>query len=288
MLSADDLEELTNLAIDAAKRAGEMIATSRPERVEYKDGGASLASQVVTEIDTSAEKIILEVLTPTLDRFDLGLLSEEQDDDGSRLVRDYFWCIDPLDGTLPFIEGVAGYAVSIALVARDGTPTIGVVYDPVDDVLFSAVTGAGAFRNGERFEVQSAREAGPLVVYVDRSFERRVDSNEILRSLGDTCEMMGLGGLRIESTYGGVMNAVGVISNPPACYVKYPAPVGSGCLWDFAATACLVAEAGGAQSDIFGQPLDLNRSDSALMNHRGVLFASNDELSQRIQTMKST
>jgi fructose-1,6-bisphosphatase/inositol monophosphatase family enzyme len=108
-LSTSDLSELADLAILAATEAGQMIAQSRPLEVAHKDGqhlaeGASLASQVVTEIDRCSEDIILGILAPTLERFEPGMLTEEQDDDGSRLTADYFWCIDPLDGTLPFIE----------------------------------------------------------------------------------------------------------------------------------------------------------------------------------------
>ena len=54
------------------------------------------------------------------ERYDLALLTEELEDDGSRHVKDYFWCIDPIDGTLPFTQKKPGYGVSIALVARDG------------------------------------------------------------------------------------------------------------------------------------------------------------------------
>ena len=132
-LTSTDLDELVDLALLAAKEAGEMVATTRPEKVEHKAEGASLASAVVTEIDRRSEDIILDILRPTLERYELGLLTEEQVDDGSRLTADYFWSIDPLDGTLPFIEGIPGYSISIALVRRDGTPTLGVVYDPVEE-----------------------------------------------------------------------------------------------------------------------------------------------------------
>ena len=111
-LSTSDLSELADLAILAASQAGQMIARSRPREIQYKDMQAtardkSLASQVVTEIDRHSEDIILGILTPTLERFELGLLTEEQDDDGGRLTNDYFWCIDPLDGTLPIHRRVA-------------------------------------------------------------------------------------------------------------------------------------------------------------------------------------
>ena len=161
-LSTSDLRELADLAILAASKAGQMIARSRPREIQYKDmqhaaGGESLASQVVTEIDRHSEDIILDILTPTLERFELGLLTEEQDDDGSRLTNDYFWCIDPLDGTLPFIEGSPGYAVSIALVSSDGTPMIGVVSDPWRRRCFTR-----SWRSGHFVTVVHGRpESGP-------------------------------------------------------------------------------------------------------------------------------
>jgi fructose-1,6-bisphosphatase/inositol monophosphatase family enzyme len=154
-LTSPQLNELADLAMVAANRAGRMIAGSRPQQVDFKPvqtpdqapnqtGGApSLASQVVTEIDRRSEELILDVLAPTLERFELGLLTEERDDDGGRLTADHFWCIDPLDGTLPFIEGSPGYAVSIALVSRNGTPLIGTVYDPVGSTMLHAVVGHG-------------------------------------------------------------------------------------------------------------------------------------------------
>ena len=124
-LSAVDLEDLTGVAVAAAAEAGRMIADSRPTEIEHKVGGGSRASQVVTEIDRQSEALIVERLGPTIERYELGLLTEETEDDGGRLRADYFWCVDPLDGTLPFIEGRPGSAVSIALIARDGTPVIG-------------------------------------------------------------------------------------------------------------------------------------------------------------------
>ena len=50
--------------------------------------------------------------------YDLALLTEESEDDRSCFEKDYFWCIDPLDGTLPFTRNEAGYSVSIGLVAE--------------------------------------------------------------------------------------------------------------------------------------------------------------------------
>ena len=73
-------------------------------------------------------------------------------------VLDYIY--QNLDGTLAYIESRPGYAVSIGLVARDGTPLIGVVYDPVSDVLYSALQGQGVKRQGQPWAPLSTPQAG--------------------------------------------------------------------------------------------------------------------------------
>ena len=291
-LSTSDLSELADLAILAASQAGQMIARSRPREIQYKDMQAtardkSLASQVMTEIDRHSEDIILGILTPTLERFEFGLLTEEQDDDGGRLTNDYFWCIDPLDGTLPFIEGSHGYAVCIALVGSDGTPVIGVVFDPVEATVLHAISEVGAFRNHRPWPTGKRPWGDVLSVFADRSFLVSDDHDVVVDALGQIARDMGLAGLRLHATSGAVMNACGVLANPPACYVKYPRPNngGGGSLWDFAATACLFYEVGAVATDIHGGPLDLNRADSSYMNHRGVLFATDEVLAQRIRAI---
>lgn len=284
-LSTSELNELADLAILAATKAGQMIARSRPQDVQHKAGGESLASQVVTEIDKRSEEIILEILTPTLDRFRLGLLTEEQVDDGGRLTTDYFWCIDPLDGTLPFIEGTPGYAVSIALVGSDGEPKIGVIYDPVEEDLLYAIAGVGAFRGGRPWPTEAPPRGEVLSVFADRSFLAADDYHAIVDALGQIAREVGLTRLELHTTGGAVMNACAVLAHPPACYFKQPKASGGGSLWDFAATACLFHEVGAVATDMSGSPLDLNRADSTFMSHRGVLFATDEALAQRIRSI---
>lgn len=294
-LTVRDLAELVDVAVAAATEAGEMISQSRPADVERKAGGSSLASQVVTEIDRRSEDIIVETLRPTLERFGLGLLTEEREDDRTRLVADAFWCVDPLDGTLPFIEGVPGYAVSIALVERDGTPRIGVVYDPVESMVWQAVAGAGVARNGTPWSVgsgssdEAAGRGTVLSVFADRSFAAVDDDGAISDPTGEALHEiagdLGLEGVRVNVGRGAVMNALGVLETPTACYLKFPKAAGGGSLWDFAATACLFAEVGAVATDIHGGALDLNRADSTFMHHRGVLFATDEHLAARLRAL---
>jgi 3'-phosphoadenosine 5'-phosphosulfate (PAPS) 3'-phosphatase len=282
-LATDDLTELADLAQRAAMAAGAFIVRSRPTRVVHKDGQASLASQVVTEIDRQAETIILDVLAPSFDRFDLALLTEEREDDGGRQHKHAFWCIDPLDGTLPFVEGHPGYAVSIALVAHDGTPLVGVVFLPTEDALYRAVRGQGATRNGSPYTTAVPWVTTTLSSYVDRSFPSHPMHDALKDGVEGMAAMLGLDDAAFLAGAGGVVNACRVLEDTPACYFKLPrADQGGGSIWDFAATACLTTEAGGVVADAFGHPLDLNRPGSTFMNHRGVLFASDRRLADLI------
>lgn len=63
------------------------------------------------------------------------------------------WCVDPIDGTSNFVNGLPYFAISVALM-RHGRSVLGVVYDPVADEMFSAERGAGAFLNGERLPIR--------------------------------------------------------------------------------------------------------------------------------------
>jgi fructose-1,6-bisphosphatase/inositol monophosphatase family enzyme len=267
-----NFKTLAKVAIEAAVSTGKYIAETRPVNVEHKGNGGSLATEVVTEVDRASQEKILQGLESTFTEFDLGLLTEESPDDGSRLTKDYFWCIDPIDGTLPFIEGLPGYAVSIALISREGIPFIGVVYDPVTQTLYHAVRGQGAFKNGDPWNPDLSDTASTLTVFTDRSeselpsFARHAD---------------GLGAKW--GTYGGaVMNAIWCLEHPPALYFKFPkSGNGGGCFWDFAAIACIFHELGAAATDISGAPLNLNRDDSIYLSHCGVLFATHAEIAER-------
>jgi 3'(2'), 5'-bisphosphate nucleotidase/myo-inositol-1(or 4)-monophosphatase len=272
-LSADDLETLADCAVIAAQEAGTLIAKYNGSEVavQYKTGGENLASQVVTEVDELSQSIVLKHLLPTCATYDLA---------------DAFWCVDPLDGTLSFTESIPGYSVSIALVACDGTPLIGVVYDPVKGISYRAVRGQGVLRDGVVWKLGKRKPALPLQFISDRSVVQQPQYENAIERLRASVKELGCNGFEMILRGGGVMNAIWVLERAPACYFKFPKPqAGGGSLWDFAATACLYTELGAWCSDCAGRSLELNRTDSTFMNHRGVLFASDRSLGQQLRTV---
>ncbi|MCH7226739.1 3'(2'),5'-bisphosphate nucleotidase CysQ [Haloferula sp. A504] len=284
-LTPEQLHELAAQACLAATEAGALIASYRHHEVAVreKDAGSGLASQVVTEVDERSEETILRILEPTIARHDLAVLTEEREDDRQRLEKDHFWCIDPLDGTLPFTRGIPGYSVSIALVRRDGKPLIGIVFDPVAGKLYRAVSGAGVEIDGKAFQ-PSAREHGPLKFFCDCTFPGHPDREGLIDEVRTAADREGFPGVEVIEGAGGVLNACHVLTDGPACYFKKPKlKQGGGSLWDFAATACLFAEAGLHARDFEGRPLDLNRPDSTFMNHRGVCYASSEKMAMALR-----
>ena len=270
-----DLSQLSNIAIKAALSAGKIIQQYMNEDVlvEQKKGGASFASQVVTAVDRKCETTILSHLLPTCDEFGLALLSEETEDDGSRFEKDFFWCIDPMDGTLAFINKRPGFSVSIALVAKDGTPHIGVVYDPSTDTLYHAIKEKGAFKNGILWEVKHTNDH--LTYVTDRKLKDTPRAVEIERLLNKNVGQLNLNGVKEIAGAGAVLNAIFVLENGPACMLKFPKKEsGGGSIWDFAATVCIYQEMGLNATNFEGGRLDLNRKDGTFMNHKGVFYAN--------------
>lgn len=281
-LSKTELDLLCQCAIAAAYQAGHIIESHAGRRIAVgnKTGGGSLAAQVVTEVDHLSQQTILQTLRSACEMFDLAVLAEEQADDGSRLRKDYFWCIDPLDGTLPFVQGVPGYSVSIALVERSGTALIGVVYDPLARTLYRAVQNAGAWRDGQRLASPIAAARGNILKFItDKSFAADPLYPKTLAELERLAVALGYAGAALTLQGGAALNACQVLTAAPACYFKFPKPQpGGGSVWDYAATACLFREVGAIACDMFGQALVLNPAGSLLMNHCGVLYCANQAL----------
>lgn len=277
ILTQDDIKQLAKLASKAAKEAGIIVEghAKNHRRLKNKKGGEGLASQVLTEADLKSQEKIVHILQESIDQYDLGWLGEESLDDKSRFAKDYFWCVDPLDGTLPYIEDFAGYAVSIALISKYGVPVLGVVYLPFSGKLFTS------FDNDYQMN-----ESSGLHLFCDRSFLETPYFEFVVENLKEYAFQNKISNFQLYSQAGAVVNSIGVLQHQNAVYFKFPKnKEGGGSIWDYAATECIFRNAKRPVSDIYGQPLDLNRKDSAFMNHKGILYASNTDLAKFIISM---
>ncbi|MGC6432374.1 MAG: 3'(2'),5'-bisphosphate nucleotidase CysQ family protein [Jejuia sp.] len=270
-----DLEYLTSVAIEAALSAGKIIQKYMNEdiTVETKEGGSTYESQVVTKVDRECETSILAHLERTCKTFSIGLLSEETQDDGSRFEKEYFWCIDPMDGTLAFIKKQPGFSVSIALIAKDGTPLIGVIFDPNSKTLYHAIKAKGAFKNQKPWVIKNTN--GYLTYITDKKLKDTPNSVNIQHILIKHKTNLGLKSIKEVSGRGAVMCAILVLENGPACFLKLPkTEKGSGSIWDYAATACIYNELELPAKTFTGDRLDLNKQDDSFMNEKGVYYTN--------------
>ena len=103
----------------------------------------------VTAADKRTEKIIIEELLKA--HPDYGIVSEEIGEINKE-NKDNRWIIDPIDGTLNFLNGIPHFAISIAHEEK-GEIVCGLIFDPIKDEIFFAEKGSGAFFNNSRIRV---------------------------------------------------------------------------------------------------------------------------------------
>jgi len=140
------MQPLLNIAIRAARRAGDLIVRN-VDRVPSLGVQSKSRNDFVTEVDQLAERDIIETIRRS--HPDHGFLGEESGRSGGD---EFVWIIDPLDGTTNFLHGFPTFAVSLACEYR-GRLEHGVVYDPMRQELFTASRGDGAQLDGRRIRV---------------------------------------------------------------------------------------------------------------------------------------
>ena len=223
---------------------------------------------------TAADKAVNDFLVGRLqEHFPTdGLLAEESRDSEQRLSKARIWCIDPLDGTKEFIARNGEFSIMVGL-AVEGVAMLGVVYQPIMDILYSGIRGEGAWmstQQGRReLHVSSENEPSQLRLVVSRSHR-----NPIVDTIKAAI------GIRQEHISGSVGLKCGLIARNDADLYLHPAPGTKE--WDTCAPEAILFGAGGKMSDCWGRPLRYNQVD--VHRHRG-LVASNGLCHRRIITL---
>ena len=143
------MEPFVNIALRAGRRAGKVIlqAMDRVDRLQVEEKGRN---DLVSEVDRQAEDVIVDTILRAYP--DHGILGEEHGARAPQGDAEFTWIVDPLDGTTNFLHGIPHFCTAIA-VRRGPTLLHGVVIDHVRAEEFIASRGAGAFLNGRRIRV---------------------------------------------------------------------------------------------------------------------------------------
>ena len=231
------MHPLLNIAVGAARRAGEVIVRSL-DRVGALVVSEKGRNDFVSEVDRAAEQALIATIRKSYPSH--GFLAEES---GAAAGDDYTWVIDPLDGTTNFLHGFPQFAVSVACRHR-GRAEVGVVLDPLRGELFTAERGGGTQLDGRRLRV--SQRPGLEGALVGTGFPYR----ENRRLLQPYLAML-------ES----VMQATAGVRRPGSASLDL-AYVAAGRLdafwefglspWDTAAGILLITEAGGRVASIAG------------------------------------
>ncbi len=242
------------IAKEAAIKASEEI-----KKIYSNDFSSQLHDgNPVTEADIMSNKVIRDILKKTA----IQIFSEEDLDDLSRLSERKIWIVDPLDGTLDFIDRNGEFSVMIGLV-YDNISVGGVIYQPIGDILYIAEKNKGAYRCKDKIwdkiSVSSISELDEARVVMSRH-HLSVEDKEFLSSFKISNYIQrGSCGLKVAS----------IAEGKAELYFTSTDKIKQ---WDTCAACCLISEAGGKMTNIFGQDLIYN-VDKA--NHAHGVLASN-------------
>lgn len=248
-----ELPEL-KIAVNAAVKAGKEIL-----RVYSRDFSSDVKkdNSPITEADLKSNNIIKEILSKT----NLDILSEEDKDNKNRLAQSRIWVIDPLDGTTDFVNKTGEFTVMIALV-ENGKPILGIIYWPTEETMFLAQKDSGAWRfsndNWTKISVSNISELEKC---------RAVGSRHHLSEN----EKVLLKKLMINNfTSVGSSLKVGKISSGSADV--YLTTTNKMKEWDTCASYCIISEAGGKMTDMFGN--DISYNNKFVVHQNGILVTN--------------
>jgi len=240
-----NMHPLVNIATKAALKAGRMIfqETDHLDKVKVAEKGPN---DFVTNIDKRSENMIIEIIQEAYP--DHSILAEEA---GAIAGDETTWIIDPLDGTNNFLYGQPHFCVSIAVMENNRIQH-GVVYDPVRDELFTASRGRGASLNNSRIRVKPTKTVEGSMLGTGFPFRESDDLDTYMDVFKD------------------FMGRCRDIRRPGSaaldlCYVaagRYDGFWEFGLsIWDMAAGALIVEEAGGIVDDTKGRQKYLESGD---------------------------
>ncbi len=224
MLSKINLNDIKEIALEAGKTIMEIYNKDFP--IEYKDDKSPL-----TEADLASNDVIVRAL----EKYNIPIMSEEGKmiEYDERKNWEYYWCIDPIDGTKEFIKKNGEFTVNIALIHKN-TPVLGVVYAPALDNMYMAKKGDGAFKNGQKLPLEVNETPKKLLKVVASKSHLSEETQTFIDDLAQNTD-------KIEQVSIGSSLKLAMIAEGSADIYPRLAPTME---WDTAAADAIVRESG--------------------------------------------
>lgn len=235
-----EYEDYLQFATEIAKEAGNIMKKyfARKDISSYK-GDKTIVTLADKEINSYLIKRVKE-------KYPTHCVDGEEEQFGKSK---YVWVCDPVDGTAMYARSIPVAVFSLALVI-DGISTIGVIYDPFTDNIYTAIKGSGAYQNDEKITVNNYDlEDMKSVSHFDIWPEADYDISNALQELGRKTYFIGLGS---------IIRACTCVASGEFILAIYPGTKHKNC--DIAAAKVIVEEAGGKVTDLFGNEQRYDRS----------------------------
>nr|ACO10012.1 Inositol monophosphatase [Osmerus mordax] len=260
----DPWQDAMDHAVALARKAGSMVRDAVQNEMTITCKSSSV--DLVTKTDQKVEKLIIESVKEKFPKH--SFIGEESVAAGETcvLTDDPTWIVDPVDGTTNFVHGYPFVAISIGF-AVNRKMEFGVVYSCIEDKMYTARKGKGAFCNGQTLQVSDQKDISQSIIATEFGSNRDAEVVDKIFSSMRKILCLPIHGMRGVGT--AATNMCLVASGCVEAYYE----IGIHC-WDIAAGAAIVTEAGGVLMDVEGGPLDL-------MSRR-VIAANNRNIAERI------
>ncbi|MDD5195828.1 MAG: inositol monophosphatase family protein [Candidatus Omnitrophica bacterium] len=248
-----------NVAIAAAQRAG--AVHKKYFRKIFAVKTKSTSFDLVTIADKEAEKEAVSLIKKHYPSH--NFICEENL--YPRNACEYTWIIDPLDGTNNFVCGIAIFCVSIALMYKNKL-LVGVVYDVINQELFYAESGKGAFLNGKRIYVNKVDDLKHAMLITGFYYNR---DKEMVKTLNTIKRFMFKHILGLRRLGSAALDLCFVACGRAAGFWEFELSP-----WDFAAGKLIIEESGGIVTD--------NRGAKPPLTSKHFIVASNGKIHERM------
>ncbi|XP_033494237.1 inositol monophosphatase 1-like [Epinephelus lanceolatus] len=261
---SDAWQECMDHCVEVTKKAGKMIREALQKDIAVMQKSSPV--DLVTETDQKVEQLIISAIKEKYPTH--SFIGEESVAAGapSVLTDNPTWIIDPIDGTTNFVHRFPFVSVSIGFTVKKEIE-FGIVYSCIEDKMYTARKGKGAFCNGEPIKVSGQEDISQSLVLTEMGFKK--DPEQFKTMLANIRTILTIPVHGIRSPGSAAVNMCLVACGSADAYYH----MGIHC-WDMAGGAAIVTEAGGVIMDISGGPFDL-------MSRR-LIIASSKAIAERI------